>query len=86
MLVGLSSSVILVISSPNVWNPEPGAAMICRGALFPLGNPTIFTVPLGFLGAYSGTILSSEKVDEEKYAEVVYRSNTGHGVSSAENH
>lgn len=86
MLVGLLSSVILVFLSPNVWNSEPGAAIFVGEALFPLGNPTIFTVPLGFLGAYLGTILSSEKVDEEKYAEVVYKSNTGHGVKSVQNH
>ena len=82
MVVGLVSSVILVFLSPNVWNPEPGAAIFVGEALFPLGNPTIFTVPLGFLGAYLGTILSTEKADEEKYAEVVYRSNTGYGVGT----
>lgn len=83
MLVGLLSSVILVLLSPNVWNPVPGAAIFTGNPVFHMENPTIFTVPLGFIGAYLGTILSAKKADEEKFAEVLFKSNTGCGISIA---
>lgn len=83
MLVGLLSSVILVLLSPNVWNPVPGAAIFTGNPIFHMDNPTIFTVPLGFIGAYLGTILSTKKADEEKFAEVLFKSNTGYGISTA---
>jgi cation/acetate symporter len=86
MLVGLISSVVLVLLSPNVWSPEPGAAILTGDPLFPLTNPTIFTVPLGFLGVYLGTVLSSRKKETGRYEEVLFKSNTGYGVSTPENH
>jgi cation/acetate symporter len=88
MLVGLISSVVLVLLSPNVWNPEPGVAILTGDPLFPLANPTIFTVPLGFLGAYLGTVLSAnrKKADTGNFEEVLFKSNTGFGVSAPEKH
>ena len=87
MLVGLISSVILVLLSPNVWNPEPGMAILTGNPIFPMSNPTIFTVPLGFLGVYLGTVLSSKKqASTGDFEEVVFKSNTGYGISSAKDH
>lgn len=87
MLVGLISSVVLVLLSPNVWNPAPGVAILTGNPIFPLTNPTIFTVPLGFLGIYLGTVLSSKKqAPTGNFEEVVFKSNTGYGISSAKNH
>lgn len=87
MLVGLISSVVLVLLSPNVWSPEPGAAILTGNPLFPLANPTILTVPLGFIGAYAGTILSSKKRAETgRFEEVLFKSNTGFGISAPEEH
>ncbi|MGG1398119.1 hypothetical protein ABE288_09960 [Bacillus salipaludis] len=38
-------------------------------------NPTIFTVPLGFIGAYLGTVLSSRKKTEKgSFEEVLFKS------------
>lgn len=85
MLFGLVSSVVLVMLSPNVWNPTPGAAIFTGNPIFPMLNPTIITVPLGFLGAYIGTILSKEG-SKESFAEVVFKSNTGFGISEAKDH
>jgi cation/acetate symporter len=51
-----------------------------------MSNPTIFTVPLGFIGAYLGTILSKAKDEENRFAEVLFKSNTGYGISSAKDH
>jgi cation/acetate symporter len=49
-------------------------------AIFPLKNPGIISIPLGFLGAYLGTILTSDKISQEKYSELYVRSQTGLGA------
>lgn len=77
MLFGLLSALILVAISPNVLSPIEGAAIFVGEPLFPLTNPAIISVPLGFLGGYLGTILSKE-ADLTKYAEVKVRANTGY--------
>ncbi|MDN4492582.1 solute symporter family protein [Ureibacillus aquaedulcis] len=79
MLTGLISALILVALSPNVWNPVEGAAIFVGEALFPLGNPAIVSVPLGFIGGWIGTILSKE-TDEAKYREVDVKAQTGISV------
>lgn len=76
MLSGLASSLILVIISPNVIAPEPGAAIIVGKPLISLTNPAIISVPIGFLGAYLGTVLSPKR-DDKKFAEVTVKANTG---------
>lgn len=76
MLVGLFSSLILVALSPNVWNPIAGKAILVGEALFPLPNPGIVSIPLGFLAAWIGTLLSSSRNDA-KYDEILVRANTG---------
>ena len=86
MLFGLISSLILVFLSPNVWNPVHGMGIFTGDPIFILSNPTIFTVPLGFIGAYLGTTLSRTKESENNYAEVLFKSNTGYGISSVKDH
>jgi cation/acetate symporter len=86
MLVGLFSSLILVALSPNVWNPEPGVAILVGEAIFPLSNPGIVSIPLGFIAAFIGTIVSSKKEDSKKFDEIVVKANTGLGVSGVWNH
>lgn len=76
MLVGLFSSLILVFLSPNIWNPEAGKAILVGEALFPLSNPGIVSIPLGFLAAWLGTYFSKTK-DDAKYDEIVVKANTG---------
>lgn len=76
MLVGLISSLVLVAISPSVMNPVAGATMITGNPIFPLTNPALVSVPLGFLGGVVGTLLSKE-YDAKKYAEVKVRANTG---------
>lgn len=58
-LTGLLSALILVSISPSVWDPA-GNAIFVGDPLIPLSNPGIISIPLGFLGAYLGTILSSK--------------------------
>lgn len=77
MLVGLFSSLLLVALSPNVWAPEPGVAIPVGEPIFKLANPGIVSIPLGFIGAIVGTLLSSKKADEKKYEEILVKANTG---------
>jgi cation/acetate symporter len=76
MLVGLFSALILVAVSPNVWSPEAGKAILVGEALFPLTNPGIVSIPLGFIAAWLGTILSGSK-QEDNFDEILVRANTG---------
>lgn len=71
ILTGLFSSIFLVLISPNLMDPED--------ALFPLGNPAIVSVPLGFIGAWLGTVFSREPEAEQKFTELYVWSNTGIG-------
>ncbi len=86
MIVGLVSAIVLVALSPNVWNPVAGKAIFVGEALFPYTTPGIISIPLGFLAAYLGTVLSSKKEDEAKFDEILVKSNTGHGISDASSH
>ena len=59
MLIGLISSVVLIVLSPAVMGLQPGK-LIHRGAIFPLENPAIVSVPLGFLGAVMARRLGAD--------------------------
>lgn len=72
ILVGLASCVIFLLLGPNVMDPKT--------AIFPLKNPAIISVPLGFLGAYLGSIFYSEPEAQEKFEELYVRANTGIGA------
>ena len=84
MVTGLLSSLVLIVISPAVMGIDPATAtvrhVIQARAIFPLENPGILSVPLGFLGAILGTFLSRDPDAEEKYAELNVRSNTGLGA------
>ena len=53
---------------------------------FPLENPGIVSIPLGFLLGYLGTITSREPAAEEKYVELEVRSLTGAGAEAPVQH
>lgn len=79
LAVGLVSSIALIFISPfGVFGPE--------GALFPLENPGIVSIPLGFLGAWLGTLLSHEPASQERFIELTVRANTGLGAEKATEH
>lgn len=80
MLTGLISAIVLVAISPNIWNPIEGKAIFVGDPLITLTNPGIISIPLGFIAAFLGTILSSKKENEAKFDEILVKSNTGHGV------
>lgn len=87
---GLISAVTLIIFSPVVSGKAPVAgkspSMITDPSIdfhwFPLDNPGLVSIPLGFLLGYIGTITSREH-NEAKYAEMEVRSLTGAGAEKA---
>jgi cation/acetate symporter len=83
-LVGVISSIALIIVSPKVW---PGADSVTGSPIgWTLANPGIVSIPLGFLGCYLGTVLSREKASEHRWHELVVRSETGIGAEEAVTH
>lgn len=86
LAVGLFSSIALILVSPSVMDPN-GKALITADPLFPLKNPGIVSIPLGFLAAWLGTLLSPrDKSAEAKFAELSVRSQTGLGAEKATAH
>lgn len=49
-------------------------------AWFPLENPGLISIPLGFLLGWVGSLISKEKADSDKYAELEVKSLTGVGA------
>jgi cation/acetate symporter len=89
---GLLASIVLILLSPSIMTIDPptvtGAArhLIQAAPIFPLENPGILSIPLGFLGALTGTLLGREPSAEAKYTELVVRANTGLGAEKATPH
>jgi cation/acetate symporter len=76
---GLAASVILVFFSPVVSGSATAMFPSHDWHWFPLSNPGIISIPLGFLAGFIGTKLSKED-DTAKYTELEVRSLTGHGA------
>ncbi|MDO0925372.1 cation acetate symporter [Streptomyces sp. TG1A-8] len=77
---GLIPAAVLVLVSPVV-SGSPGS--LFPGVdfqYFPLENPGIVSIPLGFLAGWLGTVTSDEVADEAQYAETEVRSLTGAGA------
>ena len=82
LLVGLASSILLIMISPSVMGMD-AKALIHGQPIFPLKNPGIVSIPLGFLGAIVGTLLRREPRAEARFAELSVRANTGLGAEQA---
>jgi cation/acetate symporter len=78
LATGLVASIALIAMSPAVRGKD--------AALFPLDNPGIVSIPLGFLGAWLGTLLSGEKANAAKFTELQVRSITGLGAEKGGGH
>ncbi|MGW9249089.1 solute symporter family protein [Streptomyces badius] len=77
---GLSSSVLLVLFSPVVSSKPSSMFPDVDFAWFPLENPGLISIPLGFLLGWIGSLISKEKADSDKYAELEVKSLTGIGA------
>lgn len=76
VLTGLISSVVLVALGPAVMNSERG--LILADPLFPMTNPGLISIPLGFLGAWIGTMCSKpEPGADEQFERVLFQAHTG---------
>jgi cation/acetate symporter len=71
MLAGLISSLALIAVSPEVLGDH---------ALFPLRNPGIVSIPLGFLAAIAGTLIARDPDSEAMFNQLHVRANTGIGA------
>ncbi|MEU2165202.1 cation acetate symporter [Streptomyces chengbuensis] len=77
---GLVSSVVLVLFSPVVSGKPSSMFPSADFAWFPLENPGLVSIPLGFLLGWIGSLLSKEEPDKGKYAELEVKSLTGVGA------
>jgi cation/acetate symporter len=92
MSVGLLASIGLILAGPNFMGIDPvgvtGAAhhLIQVHPWFPLENVGILSVPMGFLAAIAGTLLSKDPGARAKFNELMVRANTGLGAEQAVAH
>ncbi|MFE9683896.1 cation acetate symporter [Streptomyces sp. NPDC006285] len=77
---GLVTAVGLVLFSPVVSGKATSMFPDVDFHWFPLENPGIISIPVGFLLGFLGTLLSKEEPDAGKYAELEVRSLTGTGA------
>lgn len=60
-----------------------GPAVLIADAVFPLVDPTLASMPLGFAGAIVGTLLGGcDRSDEAHFDEVFFRAQTGVGAEA----
>ncbi|MEU5990846.1 cation acetate symporter [Spirillospora sp. NPDC047418] len=85
---GLASALVLVFFSPIVSgkaDPVTGDSLSLFPAgvdfhLFPLENPGLVSIPIGFACAVAGTFLGRDKSDTERYDDLSVRALTGAGA------
>jgi cation/acetate symporter len=86
---GLGSALLLLIFSQNVSGALDSLIPLTEGGahfdFFPLRNPGIVSIPLGFFFGWLGTVTSTEQ-NTAKYAELEVRSMTGAAIGAAAKH
>jgi len=87
LTAGLLSSIGLILISPTFMGIDAGGTatrhLLQMKPWSPLENPGILSVPLGFLGAIVGTLLSRERSSDSKFNELMVRANTGLGAEQS---
>ncbi|KZE41828.1 solute symporter family protein [Microbacterium sp. T32] len=86
MYGGLGSALVLILLSPVFWGGPTSVFANTGVAIWPLNNPGIVSIPLGFLLGWLGSITSKQTEDPRKAAEMDVRSLTGFGAEKASNH
>jgi cation/acetate symporter len=87
--VELTTKEVADLSSAKVaFDSNNGGTSILglSAALFPLKNPGIVSIPLGFLAAVLGALAFREKRAEDMFDEIYVRQNTGIGMAKAIDH
>lgn len=86
MYGGLAAAVILIVLSP-VFSGKPTSFLPgVDFAIWPLENPGILSIPLGFLLGWLGSVLDRGTEDRRLAAEMEVRSLTGYGAEKAVEH
>jgi cation/acetate symporter len=84
--LGLISAVVLTILSPGIWVKVFGHHV----AIFPYDSPALFSMPLGFIGGWLGSLLASgaagSRAEEGRFEALYLRSQTGIGAEGAVTH
>ncbi|WP_333737093.1 solute symporter family protein [Streptomyces sp. IBSBF 2806] len=78
---GLIPALALVVLSPVVSGSPDSLFPDLDFQYFPLQNPGLVSIPLGFVAGWLGTVTSTESADEAKHAETEVRSLTGAGAA-----
>ncbi|MGW3078341.1 MULTISPECIES: solute symporter family protein [unclassified Kitasatospora] len=78
---GLIPAIVLVCFSPVVSGSAEALFPGVDFHWFPLENPGIVSIPLGFLAGWIGTVTSSEPADPDRFAELEVRALTGAGAA-----
>ena len=85
MYGGLAAAIILIFLSPVFWGTETSVFKVGT-AIWPLNNPGIVSIPLGFFLGWLGSVTSTRAEDRRKAAEMEVRSLTGFGAEKATHH
>ena len=86
MAGGLAAAIILILLSPVFWGTETSVFKNVGTAIWPLNNPGIVSIPLGFFLGWLGSVTSRKAEDPKKAAEMEVRSLTGYGAEKAVDH
>ena len=86
MYGGLAAAIILIVLSPVFWGTETSVFKNVGVAIWPLNNPGIVSIPLGFFLGWLGSVTSRRAEDPVKAAEMEVRSLTGYGAEKAVDH
>ena len=86
MYGGLAAAVILIVLSPVFSGADASVFSQIDIAVFPLENPGIVSIPVGFLLGFLGSVLGPKNEDPNKAAEMEVRALTGHGAEKAVDH
>jgi cation/acetate symporter len=93
LLFGLVGSIVLILIGPSIMGID--AATVAAAArhpiqhapIFPLENPGILSIPIGFIGALLGTFLGATDPNAvQRFEELEVRANTGLGSEKATAH
>ena len=86
MYVGVGSALLLIFFSPAVSGLETSMVPGADWAWFPLQNPGLVSIPLGFIAGIIGTYVGKPDNLDDLQAEMEVRSLTGVGTEAAVDH
>ncbi|WP_460802539.1 solute symporter family protein [Microbacterium sp. GXF6406] len=86
MYGGLGAAILLIVLSPVFSGTETSMIPSIDIAIWPLNNPGIVSIPLGFFLGWLGTVTSRSTESPQLAAEMEVRSLTGFGAEKAVDH